>query len=166
MTIFLDMDGVLADFFGGLEKRYNVKHWKELNEATILGLKNTDFFDSLDPFPSSAALVAEVISHSKGDWGICSSPLRDDFANSTFWKRKWLTRMQWLPEIEKLIFTSRKHKYAVNKLDGKPNILIDDKPSNIKDWNKAGGIGILYQANKDSLQYVSNGLEDAVRRAK
>ena len=33
--IFIDMDGVLADFFGGVEFLYGVDHWKELtNDKT------------------------------------------------------------------------------------------------------------------------------------
>ena len=43
--IYLDMDGVIADFFKALEKRYNVKHWKEVDmEQSVSDLKGTDFF--------------------------------------------------------------------------------------------------------------------------
>ena len=54
------------------------------------------------------------------------------------------------PAIENLIFTRQKENYATNPIDGSPNILVDDKPSNIEKWEKAGGIGFLYQANQDS----------------
>ena len=88
---------------------------------------------------------------STGDWGICSSPLRGDRDNSAYWKRVWLTEKQFLPEVNKLIFTGQKENFAVDKIDGTPNILVDDKPSNINRWNEAGGIGIRYQANEDDL---------------
>lgn len=166
MTVYLDMDGVLADFFGGLEKFYGVDHWKMLKEQSILGLKDTDFFYTLDSFDTAGELIELVQKMSEGDWGICSSPLRDDHYNSGYWKRRWLDDRCWLPSIDKLIFTTRKHRYAVNKLDGKPNILIDDKPSNVDAWNKAGGIAIRYQANEDSLEYVRSELEKALVRAK
>ena len=51
-----------------------------------------------------------------------------------------------------MIFTGQKEHFAVDSLDGTPNILIDDKPSNIKRWIEAGGIGIRYQANEDDLE--------------
>ena len=64
----------------------------------------------------------------------------------------WLTEKQFLPEVDKLIFTGQKENFATDKIDGKPNILVDDKPSNIKRWVAAGGIGIRYQANEDDLE--------------
>jgi 5'(3')-deoxyribonucleotidase len=151
MTVYLDMDGVLADFFKGLEQFYNVKHWKQIQdkEKSIQALAGTDFFNTLDVFETSQELVDFV--KSTGDWGICSSPLRGDRDNSAYWKRVWLTEKQFLPEVNKLIFTGQKENFAVDKIDGKPNILVDDKPSNIKRWNEAGGIGIRYQANEDDL---------------
>ena len=52
MTLYLDMDGVLVDFFGGLEKHFNVDHWKKIpkTEESIMGLKGTDFFNTLEPY--------------------------------------------------------------------------------------------------------------------
>ena len=57
------------------------------------------------------------------------------------------------------IFTGRKEKYAMNRAYSKGNILIDDKPKNIQKWIDKGGIGILYQANQDSLDYLYDSLE-------
>ncbi len=163
MTVYLDMDGVLADFFKGLEQFYNVKHWKQIQdkEKSIQALAGTDFFNTLDVFETSLELVDFV--KSTGDWGICSSPLRGDRDNSAYWKRVWLTEKQFLPEVNKLIFTGQKENFAVDKIDGTPNILVDDKPSNIKRWNEAGGIGIRYQANEDDLvEYLFEEIKHAL----
>ena len=163
--IYLDMDGVLADFFGGLEKFYGVDHWKMLKEESILGVKGTDFFYTLNPFETASKLVEHVkwiAWQNEMDWGINSSPLRGDKDNSAYWKRRWLENMGWMPKVENLIFTGQKENYAVNRFDGSPNILIDDKPTNITRWIAKGGIGIRYQANEDDLEYLFPKLQEAI----
>ena len=154
--LYLDMDGVIADFFGvtGLPSRFNVPHWKQIpriNEA-LRELRNTNFFFMLEPFESSASLVDYVrrltAKYEGWEWGICSSPLRGDRDNSAYWKRRWLEKHDFMPMPHNFVITSTKENYAVNEIDGSSNILVDDKPSNIDRWRSKGGIGILYQANK------------------
>jgi hypothetical protein len=153
MIIYLDMDGVIADFFSGLAKKHGKSHWKEIDdvEVKIDNLKGTDFFNTLDLYPTSTALVDFVKELAGDDWGICSSPLRGDFKNSAFWKAEWLEKFGFTPpKKENLKFSTNKPVYATNKA-GVPNILIDDKPENVERWIAKGGIGIRYQANEDSL---------------
>jgi hypothetical protein len=68
-----------------------------------------------------------------------------------------------MPDVENCIFTSNKHKYAINRLTGKPNILVDDKPDNIKRWIDAGGIGIRYQADEDSVDELIKNLKKVAK---
>lgn len=169
MTIFLDMDGVIADFFGAIKVRFDVNHWKSLNdrEAAFASLRNTDWFDTLPKFAESNRIVTFVEEISNNDWGICSSPLRGDRDNSAYWKRRWLEKNGYAPPLqENMIFTSNKHKYAWNKLTRKPNILVDDRPDNIRRWIDAGGIGIVFQTDQDDLQTLFEKLEIAVERAR
>ena len=163
MTIYLDMDGVIADFFKAFAEANGKKHWKDVEdiETKINELAKTDFFNTLDLYPSSKALVDLVKKFAGDDWGICSSPLRGDHKNSSYWKKVWLSEKGFVPpKSENLVLTSNKGKYAVT--NGIANILIDDKPENIADWTAKGGIGIRYQANKDTLAKVKKGLTAAL----
>jgi len=154
MTVYLDMDGVIADFFGAFAKANNCTHWKSIKqkEKALADLVGTDWFYRLPTFGFESTRIVDFVKViSDGDWGICSSPLRGDHNNSAYWKRRWLEDKGFMPEVENCIFTSNKHKYAVNRLTGKPNILIDDKIDNIKRWEQAGGIGIRFQCDKDDI---------------
>ena len=167
--IFLDMDGVIADFFGGIEKEFGVDHWKDVDfkEVCFAKLKNTDFFYQLNAFCSSDRIVEhvkQVAWENDIEWGICSSPMRGDTNNSNYHKRRWLERWGFMPKVANCIFTSNKHKYAWSEVDRKPNILIDDKPENIRRFNAAGGIGIRFQTNQDDLVYLVDELYEAIER--
>ena len=164
-TVYLDMDGVLADFFGGVEKMYGVEHWKQLTNDKTKDLKKevidritgTDFFATLPKFQSADGLIDMVKKFTGGKFSINTSPLRGDHENSGKYKKVWISNNIDTPD--EIIVTGRKESYAKDKGTGTPNILIDDRPINIQRWQGAGGYGILYQANRDSLDKVKNALE-------
>ena len=163
--VYLDMDGVLADFFGGVEFLYGVEHWKQLTNDKTKDLKKevidritgTDFFAVLPKFPTADALIDMVKKFTGGNFSINTSPLRGDHENSAKYKKVWISNN--IEQPDEIVVTGRKETYAKNKGTGTPNILIDDRPINIQKWQAAGGYGILYQANRDSLDKVKKGLE-------
>ncbi len=170
--VYLDMDGVLADFFGGVEFLYGVEHWKELTNDKTKDLKKqvidritgTDFFAVLPKFPTADALIDMVKKFTGGKFSINTSPLRGDHENSAKYKKVWIANN--IEQPNDIVVTGRKETYAKDKGTGTPNILIDDRPVNIQRWQDAGGYGILYQANRDSLDKVKKGLEgyDKIQR--
>jgi hypothetical protein len=159
------MDGVLADFFGGVEKMYGVSHWKELTNDKTKDLKKevidritgTDFFATLPKFPTADALIDMVKKFTGGKFSINTSPLRGDHENSGKYKKIWIQNH--IEQPDDIVVTGRKETYAKDKGTGTPNILIDDRPINIQKWQSAGGYGILYQANRDPLSKVQQALE-------
>jgi len=164
--VYIDMDGVLADFFGGVEQMYGVQHWKELVSDKTKDLKTevinritgTDFFATLPEFPNADQLITMVKKFTGGTFSILTSPLRGDHEVSTKYKKLWIK--QHIENPEQTIVAGRKESYAKDKASGTPNILIDDRPVNIQRWQGAGGYGILYQANRDPLSKVQQALDN------
>ena len=158
-TIYLDMDGVLADFFAEYAKLAGVKSYRDIPPAKadpiLTSLEGTDFFARLPKFPTTDALVKLAVGYA-GGYSICSSPLRGDHNNSAYWKKIWI-KAKLSPQPQKIEITSHKAQHAKN--GNIPNILIDDKGSNIREWRAAGGIGIKYQADEDPLSVVKDALE-------
>ena len=166
-VVYLDMDGVIVDFFGGVAQFFGVNHWKELRQPgdgtdfrpdVMDKLKGSNFFATLPKFPTADHLVQIIKDFSPEGYTILSSPLRGDHENSAYHKKIWLKNNLSVKPND-VIITGRKQKYAVQK-DGTPNILIDDKPSNIENWRAKGGYAIQYQANQDTLDVVKRGLAE------
>lgn len=159
--IYLDMDGVLADFFAEYAKLAGVKsgNYRDIPPAaqdpTLDKMIGTDFFVRLPKFPTADRLVQMVLSYVP-NYSICSSPLRGDHENSGRWKKVWIQK-NLSPQPADIVITGQKERWAVNK-DGSPNILIDDRGQNIERWRAKGGIGIKYQADENSLDVVAKGL--------
>ena len=169
MIIYSDMDGVLSDFFGALAEEYFVDHWKEIEDidAVLDELSGTNFFANL---PTFHKVTYPLVGHLKEiestnkfiQWGIISTPLKCDHDHSIKMKRLWLAEKNILPKRHNLHFLYDKELLATNRLDGSPNILIDDKPTNIKKWSDAGGIGLQFQANKDSVDVLKRRINEVI----
>jgi 5'(3')-deoxyribonucleotidase len=164
--IYLDMDGVLADFFAEYAQLAGLppgSSYREIPPAkadpTLNKMVGTDFFYRLPKLPNADNIV-KIATKLFGHYNICSSPLRGDHENSREQKTRWIKK-HLSPQPRDIIITPRKETYAVQP-DGTPNILIDDRKDNIIKWESAGGIGIKYQADEDDLDVILQGLRQAV----
>jgi 5'(3')-deoxyribonucleotidase len=147
-TIYVDMDGVLADFFGAWAKLMKKDHWTKIDDImpALQKIRDTENFWLDLPLTANAKNLLMLIKDVKGEYNILSSPLPDD-PNSEPHKREWIKKnLNFFPPKD-IIITHDKAKYATTE-DGTPNILIDDYGVNIQKWEAAGGVGFKHKDHK------------------
>jgi 5'(3')-deoxyribonucleotidase len=148
-TIFLDMDGVVADFDGYAEpivgykspggKRYNDEDWDKISADPRL-------YSKLPMLPDADRLVKEVCDLAKQhkmDVKFLSAIPRYNNVPWVFWdKIKWIEK-HW-PKIPVWF-----GPYSADKqMHYQPgDILIDDRDSNIEEWRSRGGKAILHEGD-------------------
>lgn len=163
--IYLDMDGVLANFDAEMIRTFG-KHFDEIGTDAIsrwdiISNHVQDVYARLAPMPDADALVA----------GVCEACVRYDYTPAILTaipkygripdavphKKEWI-RTRW-PILHKN-FNIGPH--AVDKQNfAKPgHILIDDSHLNIPQWNAAGGFGILHTSAAQSLEQLNRFLEE------
>ena len=163
--LYLDMDGVQADFFGAWAKRNNVNHWKaiqnkedEINQLAHSSSKEVyDFFRDLKPLKGGMQIIAWLKKHNI-PFTVLSAPLRGPYAEASKQaKRDWLD--EYNPGTSgTAIFTSAKFKYAMK--DGVPQVLVDDFGPYLQKWRDAGGIAVKHE---DEFE-VPNSAEDTIKQ--
>jgi 5'(3')-deoxyribonucleotidase len=146
--IYIDMDGVLADFFGEWAKLMDKEHWTKINDFpdALQKIRDTEkFWLDLPILPQAKQLLA-LVKQVKGEYNICSTPLADD-PKSEPHKREWIKKNLAFFPPKNIHITHDKPQYATQQ-DGTPNILIDDYGKNVNEWESAGGIGFKYKDHK------------------
>lgn len=147
--VFVDMDGVLADFdqailnYDGTDVESRVNNLRRLGPLAV-----RDFFASMQPLADGMRLIKWLDDHNV-DWRILSAPLRTDGVDpkesrkaSEIGKKDWLASNLGWEVAKKAIFEPNKWKWA--NYGHQPAVLIDDTPKKIDAFNKSGGIGLLY----------------------
>ena len=160
--VYVDMDGVLADLFSHVAVIHDVQHYSEMtSEDWETFFQNTDAYHLFRDLPvfNTANELLRMVKEMAGGYRILSSPLNYDREGSIKGKQEWLSKWISVPADE-IVFEHEKYKYAVT--NGTRNILIDDFRKNITSWNEAGGIGIKYQADENSLEELKINLEKAL----
>jgi 5'(3')-deoxyribonucleotidase len=150
--VYVDMDGVLVDFFGEWANMHGVDSWRDIrpllksqgktiDDALDAIRAKDDFWINLKPHTGAEALLAAIKKYA-GEYNILSSPLSND-PNSEPQKREWVKKNLSAFPPKEVIIHKRKSDYAT-QADGTPNILIDDYSSQVKPWAAAGGIALKH----------------------
>jgi 5'(3')-deoxyribonucleotidase len=162
--LYLDMDGVQADFFGAWAEKHGVSHWKIIKdkEGEIEELANStpeqvyDFFRNLKPLPGGQEII-KWLRDNNIPFTVLSAPLRGPYADaSKKAKSDWLD--QYNPGTSSnAIFTSQKHKYAVT--NGVQNVLVDDFGPYCQKFSDAGGIVVKHEDESEDQNAVEKTIQ-------
>lgn len=153
-VIFLDIDGVLADFFSGsvcmlgldpqeLLKKLPAGCW---NYNRFIGIPDSDFYGQIDKAGASFWINLPIFPDAKKLYDICRIGAKTIFLShpqpepsSAAGKVEWIQRFVGSKLFSDFILTKHKRYFA------KPNhLLIDDSDDNIDMFQKYGGSTILY----------------------
>ena len=143
--IYLDMDGVIADFYKRYFERYRLaprdaEKKKEFNKYFDEFIE-TKQFETLDLMPGAMDGLIFLRKHLTVPTQILSSTANEArYDEISKQKKIWLN-------THNITFTpnfvpGKRFKY---KFAAPDHIIIDDTESVIEDWKKAGGIGILHK---------------------
>lgn len=142
--IYCDMDGVLADFMGGAKKvlgyDFSDPDLEKIKSKEKLA-KTEGFWENLAPLPEGMKVWRFINRYEPRILTAYPSWDEDGKHGKKIWVKKHLN----LPEDR--FFAVRRHEkqdYAKDKKTGMPNLLIDDYAKNIKEFEDAGGIGIRF----------------------
>ena len=149
MKVYLDMDGVIADFFSEAVKQSDdaARGWRNMEfrdtDRVLRRVRNTpNFFLDIPAFPMANTLVQSIVNIT-GECRIMSSPL-DGYDKCVEEKAEWLrTNIHY--DFDEVIFTDTKYMHAQG------NILIDDYGYNCRKWESYGGYAIKYQADENNV---------------
>jgi 5'(3')-deoxyribonucleotidase len=153
--INVDMDGVTADF-NSHYLRITGKPFSNQEKAQVrwdrLRGKEIGFYRGISPFWGAYSFIVDL----KEQFPDChvrllsAKPSLLEFPTIEAEKKEWSERILG-PDLELVMAQSSATKY---QFANPGDLLIDDNPLNIQQWNAAKGIGILHTTFENDLEYV------------
>lgn len=156
IKLFLDMDGVLTDFTAACEKiggnmmfwysNDRELFWKNITSAGI------EFWSEMSWMPGGQELHGFLRNS-----GLCPTILsalpgperKKALINAREGKIKWIRKELGTSYAEAAILCYRPEKALQS---GFARVLIDDNSENIREWEEAGGIGILHKNTSRTIR--------------
>lgn len=139
VTIFLDLDGVIADFETHAQNGQKYDDRGHLIRDEL----DTDWWQTIPAFDGAHDFYKTL--RTKAAVKFLTAPMlnSDCHKGKADWVQSFASKQgKWA--INDLIICPSRDKYF---LAGPDRILIDDRISNIRDWEAAGGIGILHEGD-------------------
>ena len=141
--IYLDMDGVIADFNKRFKERFKIEPkdaqtYKEFDSFFIKFIAEQDFA-TLDLMPEAMELIEFLRSLSIPTEILSSTSSEKKDGDIRPQKLEWLKKHN--IEFTPILVPGKRFKKDYSN----PNsLLIDDTPANIDQWRREGGVGILH----------------------
>lgn len=173
----LDMDGVIADFIGSLCKFHGretpytkpeslgkfdtEKLWKISDKEfwAPIAKNSLEFWEGIEKTPEADEIVKlAVLEFGLENVCILTAPSKD--AGSVPGKRAWISRFYPCFDKRMIFATASAKKFCA----GKGKFLIDDKDSNVDEFNEAGGTGILVPRPWNAEHMLEKDLVDVVKK--
>ena len=152
--IFLDMDGVLADFNLGVETLTgrefpNTDQGHNDYDERKEELTNKRLFRMLPPMPDMYDLIAYV-RHTGLPWEILTAAGVVNRELVVWDKQEWIKEFVSPSVVVTCTMTgSQKGMFAIEG-----SVLVDDRQKNLDAWEKHGGIGILHTSAEDTINQL------------
>lgn len=151
LIVYLDLDGVLADFRGGFVRHVGIP----LEAMTIDAMwaqvaQVPEFFLRLEPTGGALELVA-LATRIGTPCVLTATPRATTYPDAAAEKRQWVER--YFPGLPAIVvaYAREKSRHA------RPgDILIDDNADNLRRWARRGGVAIAYDADapQSAFQYL------------
>ena len=160
--IYLDMDGVLADFDRGVKELCGLeplsqngkRRDRKRDDLMWERIRETDhFYDRLELMPGAKELFDSLYGKYGNQCEILTGVPRKErgIVTAEQDKRNWTRRL--LSEKVKVNTVYRREKQEYCK--GPDSVLIDDREKTIREWQALGGTGILHVSAEETFKKLA-----------